>query len=817
MSNNENDNENEYMDIEEIENNESINENKNNKKIKKKNYEKMDSMIGVDGEITQFKINENKNNNLNNNNNHNNNNNKNNNDFDKKSNITQDRYIDEEEQDDNIKLQGDNPIQENNDKVSEIFQNNTNLIPNKDSTMKFQENVENDLNQNNNKNNNQNLNQNYNNNNIQNNNNYNNFSNSNQLSFLHSTNNNLNNYDKSLHVHNPVPLSKLQQTENKYWEIKQEIENKFFINQLDTTQNNIRKNKEMITYLQKLNDVLTEFISNSKIQSIKKEKISKKNNNINYNNPEYIYQEQQRINDNAEKLLEVYKKQYSNLQNRLKQVSEDNYLNNLETENNALDKMIYNYEIENKRLKNEEKLNDIIINKQNKGENKNAIILKRMTMDFDSLNRQNEKLKKGIEQKKIKEEENEKKINNLNDFILNLRKVAKEMYNINEFDSKIKIEEKKEKNLINQKNNLQKNVEILEKSKQSNAKKYELKIKNNEKDIENLKLRKKNLQTKLENLKNEVNTYENNLKNYKNKKNVNNNYDENENNNNYEEIEQEEPLPEATQEERKKIMKEIEHHQKEKEKEEIINILNQVNTTTNNVNNNEVNHKIKIDDNSNITIQNKKIKSIFKPFKEINNNNNNNHNISITNNHQDISNINPIIENSNFGTDQKSEHKINENEIAKIDEENFLDKEEIESNGGILNNEKESNNNDENKDENEEKEEEEENNNEDNNEKDSLEHNKEDEKKEDIPQFLSDFKDENNNNNNTNENLNNNEQNNDDNLQVSNQAVKDRKSIMEVLQKESYDNLIKTNKLNKKENEVPKPPGEYEEIDEFQI
>jgi hypothetical protein len=119
-------------------------------------------MIGVDGEITQFKINENKDNNLNNNNNHNNNNNKNNNDFDKKSNITQDRYIDEEEQDDNIKLQGDNPIQENNDKVSEIFQNNTNLIPNKDSTMKFQENVENNLNQNNNKNNNQNLNQNLN-------------------------------------------------------------------------------------------------------------------------------------------------------------------------------------------------------------------------------------------------------------------------------------------------------------------------------------------------------------------------------------------------------------------------------------------------------------------------------------------------------------------------------------------------------------------------------------------------------------------------------------------------------------------------------
>ena len=40
---------------------------------------------------------------------------------------------------------------------------------------------------------------------------------------------------------------------------------------------------------------------------------------------------------------------------------------------------------------------------------------------------------------------------------------------------------------------------------------------------------------------------------------------------------------------------------------------------------------------------------------------------------------------------------------------------------------------------------------------------------------------------------------------------------MEVLQKESYDNLLKNNKLNKKQNEVPKPPNEYEEIDEFQI
>ena len=62
-------------------------------------------------------------------------------------------------------------------------------------------------------------------------------------------------------------------------------------------------------------------------------------------------------------MIEVYKKQLTNLQNRLDIVSNPDYLTNLKYENQQLDREIYDLQIENKKLKNTEKLNDIVISK----------------------------------------------------------------------------------------------------------------------------------------------------------------------------------------------------------------------------------------------------------------------------------------------------------------------------------------------------------------------------------------------------------------------------------------------------------------------
>ncbi len=263
---------------------------------------------------------------------------------DKKSNLTENRYEDTE------KKEGDN----NEDNISEIYKNNKNKIENNQSTLKFQENEENIINNNinnegeinnNNINSNNNINQNYNN--------------------ITSINNNRN-FDSKLHVRNPVPLSKLQIAENKYYQIKAEIEEKFFNNNLDNldTNENAKYTQEMISYLEKLNDVLTQIISNTKI---KDQKSGRNKSPSQVKDPELLFQEQQKLNDNSEKLIEVYKKQLLNLQNRLDIVSNPDYLPNLKYENEQLDREIYDLQIENKKLRNTEKLNDIVISKQNKG------------------------------------------------------------------------------------------------------------------------------------------------------------------------------------------------------------------------------------------------------------------------------------------------------------------------------------------------------------------------------------------------------------------------------------------------------------------
>ena len=71
--------------------------------------------------------------------------------------------------------------------------------------------------------------------------------------------NTFNTFDNSIHIHNPVPLSKMQLAENKYYKIKAELNKKYF-NTIEENQEEIqpsdnstilesKKYKEMISYL----------------------------------------------------------------------------------------------------------------------------------------------------------------------------------------------------------------------------------------------------------------------------------------------------------------------------------------------------------------------------------------------------------------------------------------------------------------------------------------------------------------------------------------------------------------------------------------
>ena len=122
--------------------------------------------------------------------------------------------------------------------------------------------------------------------------------------------NTFNTFDNSIHIHNPVPLSKMQLAENKYYKIREELNKKYFAtldeakeeNQaLDNTILESKKYKEMISYLEQLNDVLTEILKSSRIQQKEAEKLKKKSIQ---KSPEQIYQEQQKMNDNQEKMID---------------------------------------------------------------------------------------------------------------------------------------------------------------------------------------------------------------------------------------------------------------------------------------------------------------------------------------------------------------------------------------------------------------------------------------------------------------------------------------------------------------------------------
>ena len=196
------------------------------------------------------------------------------------------------------------------------------------------------------------------------------------------------------------------------------------------------------------------------------------------------------MNDNQEKIIEVYKKQLATLQSRVKQVSQPKFLEDLIEKNKKLDEEIQNIQIVNKKLNNEQKLNEIVISKQNKNENEDKanMNLKRMNMDYSKIIRENDKLTKRIEEYKRKEVENESKIKQLQEFVDKLHTIAKDMYNITDYEN-VKSEEKKEKQKEESKNQYKKRIEILKRKKESNINKYGQELMLNNKQIDKLQKR----------------------------------------------------------------------------------------------------------------------------------------------------------------------------------------------------------------------------------------------------------------------------------------------------------------------------------------
>ena len=240
----------------------------------------------------------------------------------------------------------------------------------------------------------------------------------------------------------------------------------------------------MLSYLEKLNTVLSEIITNTKLTNKQNARLRRA-----HQDPVPTMIDQDQLNDNTQKLIIVYKKQYSLLKAKLARITKENFLINLEQERKAIDNELNALHAETKKLQNEQKLNDITLSKITKGTNKSEIELKRLVMDYEALKRQKTSIVNKLNNKKQLYEDNDMKITQLNEFHERLESIAKDMYHITEYgnvkdkEMNVQKKEKYRKNLIYK-------INILDKAIMSNQKRFVSESKQNIKKIMELRIQK---------------------------------------------------------------------------------------------------------------------------------------------------------------------------------------------------------------------------------------------------------------------------------------------------------------------------------------
>ena len=267
-------------------------------------------------------------------------------------------------------------------------------------------------------------------------------------------------------------LSKVEIAEANYYVLKTELEKLVEKDEFDSIEEISNQNEEMINYLSKLSSTLSTLVDNST-----KEKNDKINN-------KYEQKEKQ-----ENKIIEVYKREYLRLENRLKQLTSPVYKEGLKRELQNLDNEIQKKESQNKKLKAYQRQSELLIEKQSKNLGREQFELKRLKMDLNNINSQKILVMEKIKKNNNIIQENYARITQLNERQQKLEKIAKEMYDIQEYEN-IQLEEQKEGEIEKIKENLMKKIEIYEKVMKSNKNKYESEISRNEKTIFNLEQRK---------------------------------------------------------------------------------------------------------------------------------------------------------------------------------------------------------------------------------------------------------------------------------------------------------------------------------------
>ena len=243
-------------------------------------------------------------------------------------------------------------------------------------------------------------------------------------------------------------------------------------------------NLNMLNYLSNLSDLLNKLVESHNIYTNKRLLYSSTDNK--HKNKILLTNGSPTSGlDNTEKILNIYEKQYNKITERLKKIKNKEYINDLKSKINNLNEEISIYQQENRDLHKNQKIQENLQNSNNNYNKSPDTIennLKKKIEICDKVQNEFVKTTKKIENDKNHINSNEKKIQSLNEKFNNLTQMAKDMYDIEYFESIEKIKKRsKEKKLKIERKTREYEVNIH--SIQSNFNKLKIMFEQNKKDL----------------------------------------------------------------------------------------------------------------------------------------------------------------------------------------------------------------------------------------------------------------------------------------------------------------------------------------------
>lgn len=340
----------------------------------------------------------------------------------------------------------------------------------------------------------------------------------------------------SMKKNNHRLISKMDRIIIEYNMIKENI-NKTLSNQKQNLSVNVNKkekfikklseyNLSMLNQLSELSNILNRIVQNQNIYANKKllffsaerKQKSKELNQTKLYSSSGI--------ESSEKMLNVYQKEYNKIIKRLEEVKSKDYITKLKSDINEISQTINVIEKDNRDLHKKQIIKGNLLKNNSTGKVPESTEnnLKKKIETYEKMQKVFIKTSKKIENDKEAINSNDEKINILNDKCNNLKKMAKDLYDIKKFEKvdKIKKRSKEKRNEIEKK---AKEFEVNIHSIKSNVNKLKIRYIQNKKEIEGIEQEKNNLIEKYQKKQDELMLCAQKLKNYQ----IINNFKTNEN------------------------------------------------------------------------------------------------------------------------------------------------------------------------------------------------------------------------------------------------------------------------------------------------